>query len=336
MASIAAVFVVLLAGIGVATWMAIRASRAEAEARAVSQFLQNDLLAQAGASTQAAPNAKPDPHLEVRTALDRAAARIAGKFHRQPLVEAALRETIGTAYEDLGLYPEAQRQFERALSIYRSTQGETRPETVHAMDNLGVLYSYESNYPPAEALLTKTLAIGERLWGKQAPETLGLMSDLGDAYSRAGKYNQAEALLLKALDIRRVLGPENDRTLVTLNNLALADLNLGRFADSEKLFNDVLALRRRVSGPEHPDTLLAMRNLGSVYLSEGRSRRPMRFSPARWNRCGESWARSMTGRSPRCSILVSFIFARAGWKRLKRCSGRPRKFAAVCLVPKRL
>jgi SAM-dependent methyltransferase len=42
----------------------------------VNDFLQNDLLAQASASTQASPSTKPDPHLEVRTALDRAAASL--------------------------------------------------------------------------------------------------------------------------------------------------------------------------------------------------------------------------------------------------------------------
>jgi hypothetical protein len=35
----------------------------------VSDFLQNDLLAQASANNQAGPNTKPDPDLKVRTAL---------------------------------------------------------------------------------------------------------------------------------------------------------------------------------------------------------------------------------------------------------------------------
>jgi hypothetical protein len=68
-------------------FVAIRASRAEQQAkaaepqaRAVNDFLQYDLLAQASASQQSSPSNKPDPHLEVRTALDRAAARIEGKF----------------------------------------------------------------------------------------------------------------------------------------------------------------------------------------------------------------------------------------------------------------
>ena len=104
-AGVAAVFVVLVAGIIASTWEATRARRAEqaatteaATAKAVNDFLQNDLLAQASASSQARPDTKPDPDLKVRTALDRAAARITGKLPKQPLVEASIRQTIGNTY----------------------------------------------------------------------------------------------------------------------------------------------------------------------------------------------------------------------------------------------
>jgi hypothetical protein len=130
----AAVFLVLIAGIIASTWEAARARRAEqaattesATAKAVTDFLQNDVLAQASANNQARPDTKPDPDLKVRTALDRAAAGIEGKFAKQPLVEASIRNTIGDTYRDLGLYPEAQRQMERALELrrraYRRSQG---------------------------------------------------------------------------------------------------------------------------------------------------------------------------------------------------------------------
>jgi hypothetical protein len=48
-------------------------------------------LAQASSRAQAGARSAPDPDLKVRTALDRAAARIAGKFDFQPAVEAAIR-----------------------------------------------------------------------------------------------------------------------------------------------------------------------------------------------------------------------------------------------------
>jgi eukaryotic-like serine/threonine-protein kinase len=125
----AVVFVVLVAGIIVSTREAVLARQAEQTAEAVNNFLQNDLLAQASTANQSGPSTKPDPHLEVRTALDRAAARIAGKFDRQPKVEAAIRDTIGQTYKDLGLYPEARKHLERALDLSRRVLGAENPKT---------------------------------------------------------------------------------------------------------------------------------------------------------------------------------------------------------------
>ncbi len=76
----------------------------------------------------------------MRTVLDRAAARIPGKFDRQPLVEASIRQTIGNAYRDLGLYPEAQRHIERALDLRQRFLGEDHPDTLESMNDIAELY----------------------------------------------------------------------------------------------------------------------------------------------------------------------------------------------------
>ena len=54
----------------------------------------------------------PDPDLTVRTALDRAAKRIAKSSTSNRAVEASIRETIANSYADLGLYREAEQQME--------------------------------------------------------------------------------------------------------------------------------------------------------------------------------------------------------------------------------
>ena len=178
LATAAAVTALLVFGIVVSSWMTVRARRAEQVAQAVNGFLQNDLLAQASANNQARPDTKPDPDLKVRTALDRAAARIEGKFPTQPVVEASIRQTIGDTYSDLGLYPDAQRQLERALDLRRRTLGERDPETLRSMNSLILLYIYQSKYALAESLLSKLLEVDHRLLGEQNPNTLSDMSNL--------------------------------------------------------------------------------------------------------------------------------------------------------------
>jgi tetratricopeptide (TPR) repeat protein len=284
-AGTAAVFVVLVGGIVASTLQAARATlernravtekqRADTEAataKAVNEFLQNDLLAQAGASVQAGPGTKPDPDLKVRTALDRAAARIAGKFEQQPLVEASIRRTIGNTYMDLGLFPEAQQQWERTMELQRRVLGEKQPDTLQSMNKLALLYLRQGNYVKAEPLFTRVLEAQRSALGEDHLDTLDTMNNLAVLYRNQGKYAQAEPLSTKVFEVsRRVLGAEHTGTLDAMNNLALLYLTEGKYAQAEPLFFKVADTGRRAAGEEHPDTLVSMNNLGLVYLYEGK------------------------------------------------------------------
>ncbi len=157
----------LVAATAVSTWQAFRATRAErravneasraltAEAEAVSQrnaavesrkeaekqaiiaravndFLQNDLLAEANPEKNAR-----DKKVTVEELLGRAAAKISGKFGDQPEVEAAVRLTIGEALQELGLYAEARPHMERAVEISRRVLGPEHHGAIVAQYKLG-------------------------------------------------------------------------------------------------------------------------------------------------------------------------------------------------------
>jgi eukaryotic-like serine/threonine-protein kinase len=270
-AGIAAVFVVLVAGIAASTSMAVRASQAEGEARAVSAFLQDDLLAQAGASAQAGPNSTADPHLEVRTVLDRAAARIPGKFQKQPLVEASIRQTIGITYEDLGLFPEAEQQQERALAIRRRILKKTDPSTLTSIDRLAVLYRLEGKYVKAEPLRKELLELRVRSLGDLHPDTLDAMNNLALLYRYEGKPALAEPLYIKALDGLRRRKIVDRQSVGTMANLAQLYDDQARYAQAEQLYGEALAAAPRVYGEEHPVTMIITSNLAQLYLDEGKS-----------------------------------------------------------------
>ena len=267
----AAVFLILLAGISVSTLQAIRARRAEQVANAVNDFLQNDLLAQAGARAQAGTHGQADPDLKVRTALDRAAERIAGKFDSQPAVEASLRRTIGLAYFDLTLFPQAERQLERAVDLRKRVLGPEHPDTLTSMDELGVLYNLEAKYAAAEALLTKVSRARERTLGKNHKDTLTALSDLALAISYQGDDARAEPLFIRILEAeRRVQGEEHPDTVSVMDSLASVYLRLGKFAQAEPLYERVVEINRRSLGPEHPDTSASMHGLANAYRLQGK------------------------------------------------------------------
>ncbi len=259
---------VLVAAAGVSVWQGIRANREAAVAEAVNDFLQDDLLAQASAPNQQGIGAKPDPDLKVRTALDRAAGRIGGKFQSQPAVEASIRDTIGQTYIDLGLYPEAQKQLERALDLERRLHGIENPKTLRTMSRLGFAAFSQGNLTQAAQLCSRAFEIQRRVLGAEHPDTLASMNGLANAYYAQGNYAEAAMLDSRTLEMRRrVLGPQHRDTLSSMTNLAVDYQSQGKIAEAGALDGEALEIERRLFGPEHPDTLTAMNNFaGDLYL----------------------------------------------------------------------
>ncbi len=273
-----AFMLVLIAAAAISIYQSIRANKEAAvaqketaEAQAVNDFLQNDLLAQASAANQSGPGVKRDPDLKVRTALDRAAQNITGKFDKQPEVEASIRETIGQTYMDLGLYRQAQPQFERALDLRRRIQGPGNPRTLETMLQLGESTWRQAKYSEAEALESQALQTSRRVLGPEHPDTLKAMNGLGVIYDLEGKYAQAVTLGTQTLELRRrVLGPDHPDTLRTMNNLAGAYIQQDRYGQAAELFSEILAIRRRLLGSGHPETVQAMSNLANANRGEGK------------------------------------------------------------------
>jgi hypothetical protein len=249
-----------------------RADDESATAKAINSFLQQDLLAQASANRQARRDSMPDPDLKVRTALDRAAASIEGKFGKQPLVEASMRLTIGVTYRDLGLYPQAQQQLEAALSLRRRLLGEDHPDTLGSMNALAVQYAYQSKLPQAEAMLNRVLDTRRRVLGDSHPSTLESTSALAQVYDEEGQYPKAELLLTKSLEVRRrVLGEDRPDTLRNMTDLGWLYREQAKFKQAEPLLTKSLSAQTRVLGESHPDTLYTMHVLASLYNAKGES-----------------------------------------------------------------
>jgi tetratricopeptide (TPR) repeat protein len=239
-----------------------RADTEAATAKAINDFLENDVLAQASARVQARPDTRPQPDLTVRTALDRAARGIAGKFDREPLVEASVRQTIGKTYRDLGLYLEAQDQMERALDLRRRFLGDQSPDTLTTMDELAEVYHGQGKRTQVEPLYRGILKARRHILGAEHTDTLGSAANLAVLLMDQGKYGEAEALMIQTLEIQRRVAGEADRnTLSMVMNLGQLYSKTARYAQAEPLYTKSLEIRRRVLGAEHPDTLIGMNNL---------------------------------------------------------------------------
>jgi serine/threonine protein kinase len=273
----------LLLGVVVSTWQAIRARRAEraatvqrdradseaATAKAVTDFLQNSLLSQASAQQQSGLDEKPDPDVKVRTLLDRAAASISGKFAGQPLVESNVRGTIGLTYRDLNLIPQADDQLQKAYDLSLKYRGPEDPETFIAMGNLGAIRAEQGRYPDSLELYKKSAEGLTRVLGPDDRRTVAAMQTLGVGYYRNGDYAKSEEILKKVFEKQmKTLGLDNIETLDTSDSLVSLYRSQRRWSEAEALLLKGLESVKRLYGPSHPFTLREMYGLAFVYTAE--------------------------------------------------------------------
>ena len=277
----------LLLGGAVSTWQAVRATLAEADARterdkavaenvraneeaaialAVNDFLQNDLLAEAAPDRNARGK-----KVTVEELLGRAAARIAGKFEKQPRIEAAIRQTIGDTYRRLGDYPAALPHLERAADLRRLVLGEDHPATLDGANALALAYKVAGKLDLALSLNDRTLKRRTAVLGPDHPDTLTSANNLARTYQALGKLDLALPLLEQTLAKRTAtLGPDHPDTLSSMVNLANAYRQDGQTDRALPLLEQTLARMKVALGPDHSDTLGTMASLAVAYYTAGK------------------------------------------------------------------
>jgi eukaryotic-like serine/threonine-protein kinase len=247
-----------------------RADREAETTRSVNDFLTNDLLAQASANTQAGSHQTPDPDLKVRTALDRAAEKLTGKFKDNPALEASIRQTIGAAYNDLGLYPQAQAQLERAVALRAAALGAEHADTLNSASDLASAQWFQGRYADAEAGYKRVLAGRIRTQGVQSRATLASRFDLASTLIAEGRLKEAESLTRETLALqKKVLGPSDPDTLKTENNLSALYYQEHKLTEAVREQETVVRMERQAFGESHPETLRATTNLAALYWSQG-------------------------------------------------------------------
>jgi tetratricopeptide (TPR) repeat protein len=203
----------------------VEAEKAKTEAaiaHAVNEFLNQDLLAQA--SQQFVPYERygePVADLKLRTVLDRAAENLDGRFADQPLVEAALRMTIGTTYCYLDKYDLAALHLRRAVELRKTHLGEGHPDTLKSM-----IYLARVNYDPEE--LARTVENCRRILGKDHRVTLHSMFALAMVTRDKGEQTRDKRYIARAIELfretveaeRKALGEDANETTFTMHCLA--------------------------------------------------------------------------------------------------------------------
>jgi tetratricopeptide (TPR) repeat protein len=254
----------------------IEAERAGQEARraeAATRFLQDAL----GSIDPASARGR---EVTVREVFDQVAKDVGTKFADEPLLEAAIRHTLGTTYLGMGSYDAAYQHLSIAAKLRQEHLGKEHRDTLASMDALA--NSLHSLGKPAEAeqLFREALEIRQRVLGKEDRLTLETMYNLGCFLFGLGRDAEAEQLHKQVLESRqRILGKAHEHTLMSMDRLTECLERQGKLAEAESVHRQKVDIRQRLRALSfHPrdlardlaNTQRAMSSLASCLEAQGK------------------------------------------------------------------
>lgn len=277
-AALVALFVVLVGATIFSAWLATRARSAErlaadrldtsvkneALALAVNDFLNTDLLS-------AVDPDRLGKDATVRQVVDLASESIGDRFDGQPLLEAAIRETLGKTYSKLGEFKTAEGHFEAVVELRRPVMEPSAFGVTSAMNNLAGAYRKQGRFDEAERLWDEAVRLIRTVSDDDDPHLLATLDNMAGLYKSKGDYKKAISMLEDVV-LRQgsVLGPEHPFQLNSKVHLASIYRITGRMDEAERLYSEALEAQRRVLGDDHPDTLGTANHLGLLLKQQRR------------------------------------------------------------------
>lgn len=230
-------------------------------ATAVNRFLLQDLLGEAD------PEKNPrHRQVTVESLVDRAAKRVTDSFSRQPHLEAALRQTIGSVYRVLGNYPASQPHLQRAWEIHERTLPPAHPDRILSRFNLASLAYAQGRFAESEAIHKELLQLVHEHPEVNPQTILEIKGSLGQVLQAQAKFKEAEPLLQECLEgWERLGGPLHKETMGALNNLGLLRWREQRYSEAQRYLEQAKAIADQALGYELPLSLNVLSNLGLVY-----------------------------------------------------------------------
>jgi tetratricopeptide (TPR) repeat protein len=247
-----------------------RAAAEAAKAGAINAFLQEALGA-------ADPWGKGSRSVTLLDALRQARVKSETAFRGQPLVEAAVLQTIGVTLANLAEFAEAETALQASLRLREGVLGRRSGETAVSLQHLSGLYENWRKIDESERYGREAYELARDIHGSDSPEAAEALNTLATAVRRKGRFDEAKGL---AVEMRRIAkihagtpgaaGEAAERVenaaLLLLVSLALDQQDFGAM---EALASERLArLRSQYPGP-HPLTAGALNDVAVAKTNNG-------------------------------------------------------------------
>lgn len=223
------------------------------KAVAVNSFVTNDFL------TRLLNNIASDSTIDIETQIDSATSNIETIYAGQPVIEAAIRNEVGTIYYNVNAFQKAAEQYQSAWNLWEPEFGPLHADTLKAINNLAQTQIALGNGsdPATEALCRQAYQGRVNSLGATDSATLRSLNNLAEALRSQKRFDEAETLYQNALQHCQNKNEDVDRkTVVTLLS------NLGSLYASQRKMKLAIqtngqahAMAKNVFGLEHPVAL---------------------------------------------------------------------------------
>lgn len=158
----------------------------------------------------------------------------------------------------------AEAYLEEALDGRRRVLGARHVDTIESINDMAELHLSRQAFAEAERWLTEALEAAEGNEDANS-ERLKTLNTMGMLHAMQGDFEQAVVSYKQAEEgTRLAFGPNDRRTLISVNNVAAMYFRLGDLREAETYFREILRIRRQTQGDRHMDTLVSMNNLGVI------------------------------------------------------------------------
>ncbi len=201
----------------------------------------------------------------LRTALD---LRVAAEGRRTDAVAETLT-TLGQILQIERKADESEKLLREALATREKLHGRESAETASALNELARTLVNKGTYPEAERLGQEGLAIRERIFGPNSHEVAESLRMLGSLYTEQNDWKRAVEVENRQIAILRGLHDDGPLLASALNDLAVAQTQLGDFDAAEKTFAEAIPIVVRALGEDHPEYASNLENAGNVSFRKG-------------------------------------------------------------------
>ncbi len=182
------------------------------------------------------------------------------------LVRAKIQTNLGSLYERLDRYPEAERMFRSALALRQKNLPPSSVEVAYAFNNLAEIYRIEGRELDALKLLETAVRRLEQSHADAAGLPL-ILTNLAPLLCRFNQFDKAKETLRSAL----ILYDKHDQSAsrsygIALNNLGQIFEFQKKLPEATEMYEQAIRLFENLGSSVQSDLAAVLANTGAIYL----------------------------------------------------------------------